>query len=71
MGRILPQDVWELYSSRYLSAVRSFPTKAHAHYFCFKDYNHAVTRSDSNNQNKVVLLHVKNYSCAYIKVSAH
>lgn len=49
-----------------------FPTKeAHAHYFCFKDYNHAVTRSDSNNQNKVVLLHVKNYSCAYIKVSAH
>lgn len=49
----------------------SYKRKTYAHSSCFKGYASTITKSDIDNQNKVMLLHVKKYSCAYIRVSAH
>lgn len=49
----------------------TYQRRTYAHYSRFKGYDSTITKSDLNNQNKVMLSHMKKYSCAYIKVSAH
>lgn len=73
--RTLSQDVQGCRNCTALSIFQQLSLSCergtYTRYSCFKGYDSTITKSDINNQNKVMLLHMKKYSCAYIKVSAH